>query len=216
MIVKKYPQSCLLFNIGKSKILIDAGEVKFDPSFIKEWQSADAVLITHRHVDHCNVSALKQIGKPIYTTAEVAKFYPDLKCNIVKEGDKLKIAGVSVEVTKAVHGYYPTMRESGIEISQNVGFILVDGKTRYYVTSDTIAFANDYKADYVFAPAVIHGVAFGPFVVAEFARSVGAKKVFITHQDSAPMIIPHEQLKMILDGRKFAYEVMENGKEYKL
>jgi len=42
MKIKKYPQSCLMVEIRKTKILIDPGNIDFDEKFLDDWKTADA------------------------------------------------------------------------------------------------------------------------------------------------------------------------------
>lgn len=147
MKIKKFPQSCILVESNGTRLLIDPSSVKYDEKFLKDWQNADVILITHRHSDHINPSAVKQLNLPTYSTKEVSAHNPDLDIKLIKEGDTFNVGKLKVEVVKAVHGF---MSAEG-EIMENVGFIIDDKKTRLYVTSDTIRFNNDYKADVLFA-----------------------------------------------------------------
>ena len=136
MKIKKFPQSCVLVEVDNIKILIDPGSVNFDEKFLDDWKTADCVLITHKHSDHINASVLNQLNIPIYSTNEVQQQYPTLKINVLKVGRKFKIGSIKIEVVKAIHGYISQMGE----IMENVGYILDDGKQRFYAASDTIRF----------------------------------------------------------------------------
>ena len=63
MKVKKFPQSCILIETNGTKILIDPSSVKYDEKFKKDWKTADAILITHRHSDHINASVVNTVSE---------------------------------------------------------------------------------------------------------------------------------------------------------
>ena len=105
MKLKKFPQSCALVETNDEKFLIDPGKVKFDEKFLEDWKKANFIFVTHRHGDHCYKDVLKNLSIPIYSTKEVAEFYPELDINIVKAGDKLSFGKTTIEVVEAVHGY---------------------------------------------------------------------------------------------------------------
>ena len=113
----------------------------------------------------------------------MADAYPELSPQIVKAGYILDFNNLKVEVVKSVHGYMPFLKGRK-EIKENVGYIIDDGVNRAYLTSDTICFDNDYKADVVFVPVCDHGVVMGPYEAALFAKETGAKLVVPVHYDS--------------------------------
>ena len=67
---------------------------------------------------------------------------------------------------------------------ENVGYIIDDGKHRFYSTSDTICFKNDYKADIVALPVTAHGLTMSSYEAALFAKELGAKLVLPIHMDN--------------------------------
>lgn len=183
MKITKYPQSCLMIETNNKKVLIDAGSLKYQEKFLTEWQKADVIFITHKHGDHIKSDALKDINIPIYSTKEVQDNYPEIKFNIVKENDILDFDNLKVEVVKAIHGYNPLLKNGG-QVFENVGYIIDDGKTRLYVTSDTICFNNDYKADVVALPVTGYGLTMTAFEASLFAKELGAKLVLPIHMDN--------------------------------
>lgn len=183
MKITKYPQSSLMIETNNKKILIDAGSLKYQEKFLAEWQKADMILITHKHGDHIKSDTLKDINIPIYSTREVQDNYPEIKFNIVKENDILDFDNLKVEVVRAIHGYNPLLKNGG-QVFENVGYIIDDGKTRLYVTSDTICFNNDYKADVVALPVTGYGLTMTAFEASLFAKELGAKLVLPIHMDN--------------------------------
>ena len=183
MKITKYPQSCLLVETNNKKILIDAGGLKYQEKFLDNWKTVDLVLITHKHGDHIKIDVLKELNKPIYSTQEVQNTYPEIEFNIVKENDVLQFDNIKVEVVKAIHGYNPNLKD-GKEVFENVGYIIDAGSCRLYITSDTICFKNDYKADVVALPITAHGLTMSSYEASLFANELGAKLVLPIHMDN--------------------------------
>ncbi len=165
MKITKYPQSCVMIEVNNKKILIDAGGLKYQEKFFKDWKKSDIILITHKHTDHIKADTLKELNIPIYSTQEVQNEYPELNINIVKENDIITFDNLKIEVVKAVHGYNPNLKD-GKEVFENVGYIIDDGNHRFYSTSDTICFKNDYKADIVALPVTAHGLTMSSYEAA--------------------------------------------------
>lgn len=187
MKITKYPQSCLLIEIKQKRILVDPGILLWDELFLSDWNDVDVVLITHKHADHCNQEAIKKISEngktKVYSSGEVSKQFPDLKIEVVKENDLINIEKIKIEVVKAVHGYLPTLKGEK-EIYENIGFIVNDGNKRFYITSDSVCFKNDYKCDVIAISISNHGLVFGGFDGALFTKETGAKLVIPTHCDN--------------------------------
>lgn len=183
MEITKYPQSCVMVEINNKKILIDAGGLKYQEKFFEDWKKADIILITHKHTDHVKADILKELNIPIYSTREVQNEFPELNINIVKENGTITFDDLKIEVVKAVHGYNPNLKD-GKEVFENVGYIIDDGNHRFYSTSDTICFKNDYKADIVALPVTAHGLTMSSYEAALFAKELGAKLVLPVHMDN--------------------------------
>ena len=157
MKITKFPQSCLLIETKDKKILIDPGKLKYKEEYFNIWNNVDAILITHKHPDHCNTEILEKINSniKIYSTQEVQEANKSLKINIVKENDILEVGKVKIEVVHAIHGYQPLLKGDK-KINENIGFIVDDGENRLYSTSDTICFENEYKANILCIPVTGH------------------------------------------------------------
>lgn len=183
MKITKYPQSCVMVETNNKKILIDAGGLKYQEKFFKDWKKSDIILITHKHTDHIKADTLKELNILIYSTQEVQDEFPKLNINIVKENDTITFDDLKIEVVKAVHGYNPNLK-GGKEVFENVGYIIDDGKNRFYSTSDTICFNNDYKADIVALPVTTHGLTMSSYEAALFAKELEAKLVLPVHMDN--------------------------------
>jgi Predicted Zn-dependent hydrolases of the beta-lactamase fold len=208
MIITKYPQSCLMIETNDKKILIDPGTLKYKEEYLNEWKKVDIVLITHKHPDHANVEVLKEMGVAIYSTSEVSNSFPELNINIIKEGDLFNIASIKIEVVKAIHGYNPLLKGSK-EIFENVGYIIDDGETRFYTTSDTICFANDYKADVVAIPVTAHGITMSSYEASLFVKELDASLVLPIHMDSEFYSTNFEYLRENFDKEELNYKILD-------
>lgn len=208
MKITKYPQSCLLIETNNKKILVDAGGLKYKEEYFDIWKQADIILLTHKHGDHVNYNILKNIDVPTYSTLEVQNTYPELKINIIKENDTIPLDNINIEVVKAVHGYNPNLKNGG-EVFENVGYIIDDNKTRLYITSDTICFNNDYKADIVALPVTAYGLTMSSYEASLFAKDLGAKLVLPTHMDNEKYPTDLEYMKKNFEIFDINYKVLE-------
>lgn len=205
MKITKFPQSCILVETKGVKILVDPSEKKFDEKFLPYWSDADAVLVTHKHSDHINNEVLETIGLPIFSTSEVAEYNPNLKIDIIAVGDVFTVGDVRVEVVNAIHGY---VLPAG-EIKENVGFILDNGDIRLYITSDTIRFKNDYKADVLFANVTAFDASMNLWGATATMKEVGAKLLVVAHQDVGKMFYGKDVIMQYLNENHINYIIPE-------
>ena len=185
--------------------MVDPGKIKFDEKFLKTWKDVDAILVTHKHGDHFYEEVLQDFLCPIYSTKEVQTAAPSLKIKRIKENDVFKIGNVKVEVVKAIHGF---VAKAG-EIKENVGFILDDGAKRLYITSDTIRFDNNYKADVLFANATAFDASMTIWGAVMTMKEVGAKLLIVAHQDMGKIVYDKEYLEKYLKEQGVDYAIPE-------
>lgn len=194
MLLTKFPQSCVFIETKNIKILVDPGCTKYDQSFLEFWKKADIILLTHRHGDHVNAPVIQTLNKPIYSTKEVQDFYPNLNINIIKEDDILTFDSTIINVVKAVHGYvFPAG-----EIKENVGLIINDSNKSLYITSDTIRFKNNYKADVMFADITAFDSSMNLWGAGVTYNELGANLMIVAHQDDGKVMYTKEQIESYL------------------
>lgn len=211
MKITKYPQSCLLIETKGKTILIDPGNLKYKEEYLDAWNKADIVLITHKHQDHCNTEVIEKLDKNIriYSSKEVQDANECLKINIVKEGDKIEVEDVKIEVVKAIHGYQPLLKGTK-EVHENVGYIIDDGENRLYTTSDTICFRNEYKADILCIPVTGHGLTMSAFEAALYSKEIEATLTIPIHMDNPAFPPDLEYIKATFEKYNVEYEILEN------
>ena len=220
MKITRFAQSCLLVETRRKRILIDPGAILFKESYPRnEWSDIDAILVTHRHEDHCHADAIKEILKnpktKFYSSQEVAHSHPELSLEVVKEDDRITLDNVNVEVVKAVHGWIPPFKE-GKGIKENIAFIIDDGTHRAYQTSDTICFENNYTCDVIFLPVTDHGIVMGPWDAALFAKETGAKLAIPIHYDSPKHPADFSAVKKEFEAQNLNYKFLEIGESVEL
>lgn len=210
MKITKFPQSCLLIETKGKKILIDPGMLEYKEEYFDIWNTANLILLTHKHPDHCNLEVLEALNKTIYSTSEVQKAYPSLNIETVKDNDVISLGDMKIEVVNAIHGYHPLLKGEK-EIYENVGYIIDDGENRLYDTSDTICFKNEYEADIICLPVTGYGVTMSAFEGALYSKEVKAKLAILIHMDN-PMFPPnYDFIKEMFNKYEMDYRILDNG-----
>jgi L-ascorbate metabolism protein UlaG (beta-lactamase superfamily) len=95
---------------------------------------ADLILVTHDHHDHCSpddVARIRQAGTVVVACQAAAKKLGK-GVQVVKPGDRLTVAGATVEAVPA----YNTTRTFHPKAAGYVGYIVGVGGTRIYHTGD--------------------------------------------------------------------------------
>ena len=106
-----------------------------DPFKIKKKDTADIILITHEHYDHCSPEDVQKITGPdtlIITVSDCAKKLSG-KIRTVKPGDKIKEGGIEIEMVPA----YNTNKQFHTKDRGWVGYVLTINSQRIYLAGDT-------------------------------------------------------------------------------
>jgi L-ascorbate metabolism protein UlaG (beta-lactamase superfamily) len=109
--------------------------IYFDPYEIESETSADIILISHEHFDHCSPADVAKIQKEdtviVTDVASATKLQGDVKT--MKAGDRFTVKGVEVEAVPA----YNVNKQFHPKDAGMLGFIVNIGGVRVYHAGDT-------------------------------------------------------------------------------
>lgn len=162
----------------------DGGVVVIDPGCFSEadaLEGADAVLITHEHPDHVHPEHLRTSEAPIWTIAAVERMLrstaPDVaeRVRVVRPGDRLEVAGASVEVIGEKHAVI----HPDYDRFDNSGYVLESGGSTLYHPGDALT-PPGRPVDVLLAPVSAPWLKVSEAI--DFVRTVGAPASLGIHE----------------------------------
>jgi L-ascorbate metabolism protein UlaG (beta-lactamase superfamily) len=156
----------IIYGIGGGEVMLDnihwlghdtfkiVGEkiIYTDPFKISGGDTADIILITHEHFDHCSPEDVKKIqgsNTVIVATPDCAgKLSGDLRT--VRPGDRIEIEGTYIEAVPS----YNTNKQFHPQANNWVGYIFSVKGQRIYIAGDTdyIPDMKGFKVDIALLP----------------------------------------------------------------
>lgn len=123
-----------------------------DPFKIKKKDTADIILITHEHYDHCSPEDVKKIQGPDTVIVAPADCAAKLRGTVktVRPGDKIEVSGIAIEAVPS----YNTNKQFHTKDRSWVGYIFTMAGERIYLAGDTdyIPEMKTIKADIALLP----------------------------------------------------------------
>ncbi len=146
-----------IFRLNHDCFRLEGEKVVYtDPFHLPDGEpTADIILISHEHFDHCSPEDIQKIAKPTTTIVAVASCMEQLadmpgELTIVEPGDKLQVQGMPLEAVAA----YNTNKDFHPKAAGHAGYVFTLNGKRIYFAGDTdrIPEMKDISADIALLP----------------------------------------------------------------
>jgi len=210
MRITKFGHACV-------RIEHDGVTVVVDPGVFTEAEAvdgADAVLITHEHLDHYLPDHLRATDAPIWTIGAVAERIradaPDIaeRVTVVAPDESFDV-GLPVRAVGELHA---VIHPEGPRF-HNSGYVLTVGDARLYHPGDALT-VPDEDVDLLFAPVCAPWMKVSEGI--DFARDVGAARNVAIHDrvySDAGLGIADAHFTTFLEAQGLQYVRLADGKD---
>ncbi|MFD4738028.1 MBL fold metallo-hydrolase [Streptomyces virginiae] len=165
MRITKYTHACVRIEQDGRVLVIDPGTWS-EPAALA---GADAVLVTHEHVDHVDVLRLAGLGVPVHAPADAD--IPGLDVIEVSSGTEFSAAGFRV---RAVGGRHASIY-GGLPDCANLGYVVDDA---VYHPGDSLH-VPEQEIETLLVP--VQGAWLKMVEVIDFVKAVGPRRAFGIH-----------------------------------
>ena len=177
MRITKFTHSCLRVE-GDGVLVVDPGAFSERSALA----GADAVLITHEHIDHLDPGALAEAvaARPalrIFAPPDVLATIPALADNTtaVTPGADVQAAGFSVRAYGGEHA----LIHPDIPRVANLAYLIADDRTNLYHPGDSFTVPADTPVDTLFVPLNAPWMRLAESI--DFVRAVKPGRAFAVH-----------------------------------